>query len=64
MLFHILVDMLGVPIECAKESGLIAGVVPHFVNGGLTILQLVTDTIRLWNMTMKRLKHETFAFGV
>ena len=32
-------------IERAKHSGQIAGVVPHLVDGGLSILQYADDTI-------------------
>jgi hypothetical protein len=32
-------------IERAKTDGLIEGVIPHLVDGGLSILQYVDDTI-------------------
>jgi hypothetical protein len=32
-------------IECAKNDGLIEGVITHLVDGGLSILQYVDDTI-------------------
>lgn len=38
MLFNIVADMLAVLIERAKSSGQIAGVVPHLVDDGLSIL--------------------------
>ena len=47
MLFNIVVDMLAILIERAKQDGQIAGVVPHLVDGGLSILQYVGDTIPL-----------------
>jgi hypothetical protein len=38
ILFNILADMLAIMIECAKVDGLIEGVVPHLVGGGLSIV--------------------------
>ena len=48
MLFNIVADMLAILIERAKQDGQIAGVVPHLVDGGLSILhilQYADDTI-------------------
>lgn len=45
MLFNIVADMLAILIERAKQEGQIAGVVPHLVDGGLSILQYADDTI-------------------
>lgn len=45
MLFNIVADMLAIIIECAKVEGQIEGVVPHLVDGGLSILQYANDTI-------------------
>jgi hypothetical protein len=45
MLFNIVADMLAIMIERAKMDGLIEGVVPHLVDGGLSILQYADDTI-------------------
>jgi hypothetical protein len=45
MLFNIVVDMLAILIERAKQEGQIAGVIPHLVDGGLSILQYADDTI-------------------
>jgi hypothetical protein len=57
MLFNIVVDMLAVMIERAKADGQIEGVIPHLVDGGLSILQYVDDTIVfLWNMTLRKQK--------
>jgi hypothetical protein len=38
ILFDILADMLATMIERAKVDGLIEGVVPHLVDGGISIL--------------------------
>ena len=45
ILFNIVVDMLAILIERAKNNGQIAGVVPHLVDDGLSILQYADDTI-------------------
>src|SRR6266498_5281950 len=45
LLFNIIADMLPVLIKRAKEYGQIGGVVPHLIDGGLSILQYVDDTI-------------------
>jgi hypothetical protein len=45
MLFNIVADMLVIMIERAKNDGLIEGVIPHLVDGGLSILQYADDTI-------------------
>ena len=45
ILFNIVVDMLAIMIERAKADGLFEGVIPHLVDGGLSILQYADDTI-------------------
>jgi hypothetical protein len=45
MLFNIVADMFAIMIERAKNDGLIEGVIPHLVDGGLSILQYADDTI-------------------
>jgi hypothetical protein len=45
MSFNIVADMLAILIERAKLEGQIEGVIPHFVDGGLSILQYSDDTI-------------------
>jgi hypothetical protein len=45
MLFNIVADMLAIMIEHAKNDGLIEGVIPYLVDGGLSILQYADDTI-------------------
>jgi hypothetical protein len=39
ILFNIVDDMLAIMIERAKSDGLFEGVIPHLVDGGLSILQ-------------------------
>jgi hypothetical protein len=38
-------------LDNAKELGLIRGVVPHLIQGGLTHLQYVDDTVCVKEMT-------------
>ena len=45
LLFNIVVDMLAILICRAKENGQISGVVPHFVDDGLSVLQYADNTI-------------------
>jgi retron-type reverse transcriptase len=45
LLFNIVADMLAILIERAKTDGQIEGVIPHLVDGGLSILQYADDTI-------------------
>jgi hypothetical protein len=45
MLFNIVADMLAILIERAKSDGQIEDVIPHLIDGGLSILQYADDTI-------------------
>jgi hypothetical protein len=45
IIFNIVVDMLPILIRRAKEEGQIAGLIPHLVDDGLSILQYADDTI-------------------
>ena len=45
ILFNIVVDMLAILIGRAKEAGQVGGLVPHLVDGGVSILQYADDTI-------------------
>ena len=45
ILFNIVVDMLAILIGRAKENGQVGGLVPHLVDGGVSILQYADDTI-------------------
>jgi hypothetical protein len=49
MLFNIVVDMLAILIEHAKQEGQTAGMIPHLVDGDLSILQYIDDTILFIN---------------
>ena len=45
ILFNIMVDMLAILIGRAKEAGQVGGLVPHLVDGGVSIPQYADDTI-------------------
>lgn len=45
ILFNIMVDILVVLVERSKYQDLVGGLVPHLVDGGLSILQYADDTI-------------------
>jgi hypothetical protein len=45
LLFNLVADMLATLIARAKEEGQINALVPHLVEGGLSILQYADDTI-------------------
>jgi hypothetical protein len=45
LLFNIVADMLAILIKRAKEDDQIAGIVPHLVDDGISILQYADDTI-------------------
>jgi hypothetical protein len=47
--------MLKVIISRAKSDGQLDGVVPHFVDRGLSILQYASDTIIFMEMTWIKL---------
>ena len=57
MLFNIVADMLAVMIERAKVDGQIDGVVNHLVDGGLSILQYVNDTILFMDRDLKKARN-------
>jgi hypothetical protein len=45
LLFNLVADMLATLIARAQEEGQINALVPHLVEGGLSILQYADDTI-------------------
>ena len=45
LLFNLVADMLAILIARAKEDGQIGGLIPHLVEGGVSILQYADDTI-------------------
>ena len=45
ILFNLVADMLAILIARAKEDGQVDGLIPHLVEGGVSILQYADDTI-------------------
>jgi hypothetical protein len=45
ILFNLIADMLAILISIAKEDGQMDGLIPHLVDGGVSILQCADDTI-------------------
>jgi hypothetical protein len=45
ILFNIVADMLAIIIQRAKEDGKVDALIPHLIDGGVSILQYVDDTI-------------------
>ena len=51
ILFNIVADMLAILIARAKEDSQVDGLIPHLVEGGISILQYADDTLScLWSM--------------
>jgi retron-type reverse transcriptase len=57
LLFNIVVDMLAILINRAKNEGHINGVVPHLVDDGLSILQYDDDTIIFLDHDLERARN-------
>ena len=45
ILFNVVADMLAILISRAKKDGQVAGLIPHLVEGAVSILQYADDTI-------------------
>jgi hypothetical protein len=58
MLFNILVDMLAIMIKRAKNDGLIEGVIPRLVDGGLSILKYADDTINFMEHDLEKAQNQ------
>ena len=57
ILFNIVVDMLAILIERAKENQRFKGVVPHLIDDGLSILQYADDTILFMEHNLEQAKN-------
>jgi hypothetical protein len=53
MLFNIIADMLAILIARAKEDGHIGSIIPHLVDGGISILMPMTR-YSSWSMILKK----------
>jgi retron-type reverse transcriptase len=45
ILFNIVADMLAILIDRAKDEGKVGSLLPHLIDGGISILQYADDTI-------------------
>ena len=69
LLFNIVANMLTILIDRGKDVGQLSGVVPHLVDGCLSILQYANDTILFMEhdfeqaRNMKFHKSEVYCFG-
>jgi hypothetical protein len=50
ILFNVVVDMLAIMINRAKADGQVDSLVPHLVDGGLSIFQYADDTLLFFIM--------------
>jgi hypothetical protein len=57
LLFNIVVDMLAILVNRAKEEGQFNAVVPHLVDDGLSILQYADDTILFIDHDLSRARN-------
>lgn len=57
ILFNIVADMLTVLIGRAKEKGQVGGLIPHLVDGGVSILQYTDDTILFMEHDMAKARN-------
>lgn len=57
ILFNIVADMLSLLISRAKQDGQITGIIPHLVDGGLSILQYADDTIIFMDDNLEQAKN-------
>ena len=57
LLFNIVADMLAVIIGRAKQHGHVEGLVPHLVDGGVSILQYADDTILFMEHDMAKARN-------
>ena len=57
LLFNIVADMLAVIIGRAKQHGHVEGLVPHLVDGGVSILQYADDTIMFMEHDMAKARN-------
>jgi hypothetical protein len=56
LLFNLIADMLSLLIARAKDNGQIKGLVPHLIDGGISILQYADDTILFMENDLEQAK--------
>ena len=57
ILFNIVADMLTLLINRAKANDQVHGVMPHLIDGGLSILQYADDTILFMDHNLEQAQH-------
>jgi hypothetical protein len=57
LLFNLIADMLSLLISRAKDNGLINGLVPHLIEGEISILQYADDTIPFMENDLEQAKN-------
>jgi hypothetical protein len=57
LLFNLVADMLSALFNRAKEDGQVRGLVPHLVDGGISILQYTDDTILFMKNDLEHAKN-------
>jgi hypothetical protein len=57
LLFNLVTDMLATLITRAREEGQTNGLVPHLIDGGLSVLQYADDTILLMDQNLEQAKN-------
>jgi hypothetical protein len=57
ILFNVVADMLSILINRAKEEGQFDGIIPHLVDGGLSILQYIDDTVLFLDHDLDKAKN-------
>lgn len=55
LLFNLVADALSAMLSRASNSGLIQGIVPHLIDGGITHLQYADDTVLLLHFSVENL---------
>ena len=62
ILFNLVAYTLAIFITRAKEDGQIQGLIPHLVDGGLSILQYADDTILFMEHDLEQAKNVKVIF--
>jgi hypothetical protein len=57
ILFNIVADLLAVFISWAKQAGHVADLIPHLVDGGVSVIQYVDDTIIFMEHDIEKTKN-------
>lgn len=64
ILFNLVVDMLAILFERAKNSVDFKGVIPHLVEGGLSILQYADNTILFMEHNLDHAKNPKLVLSI